>query len=134
MFPYPLRSNNPIYADGMDAIIYIEEDEPISARIYPVEDTEDDVLVYRADDPAVGHTYTIQENGVYVEIDLEDPIVALQILIRYVTVKGYGASYHTEKRIRDELLLCDDKALDRRAHNLLTLLSELDVPAEPAKE
>jgi len=134
MFPYPLKSNNPVYADGMDAIICHREDKPISARVYPVEDTEDEVLVYRADDPTVGRTYSIQTEDTSIEIDLYDPIVALQVLLRFVAVKGYGTRYYTEKRLRDELLLNDDNALNQRAHLLLGLLAELDVPASPAKK
>lgn len=136
MFPYPLKSNNPVYADGMDAILCHREDKPISVRIYPIEDTEDDVLVYRADDPTVGHAHSVQAEGTDFEIDLHDPIIALQILLRFVAIKGHGTQYYTEKRLRDELLLNDDNALDRRAHSLLSLLAEIDYPfaASPAKE
>ena len=107
MFPYPLKSNNPIYAEGMEAIVSIHEGEMIASRIFPVDDTEDEVLVYRADDPADGHTYSIQPGEFYVDIDLYDPIVALQILRRYVAVNGHGTQYYVEKRLRDELLLDD---------------------------
>jgi len=132
MFPYPLKSNNPIYADGMDAIVSIHEGEMIASQIFRVEDTEDAVLVYRADEPDFGHTYYIQPGAFYVVIDLHDPIVALQILIRFVAVNGHGTKYYAEKRLRDELLFDDKEALDRRANLLLGLLADLDIPAADA--
>ena len=132
MFPYRLKSNNPIYRSGMNAILATTSGQYTAVEVFPVSDTEDEVLVYGGDDPEVGHGYSIQAEGISFEIDLHDPIVALQILLRYVTVKGHGTQYYVEKRLRDELLLDDKEALDRRAHLLLGLLADLDIPAADA--
>lgn len=136
MFPYRLKSNNPVYRNGMNAILATTSGGYTAVEIYHIDDTEDGLLVYRADDPTVGHAHSVQAEGTDFEIDLHDPIIALQILLRFVAIKGHGAQYYTEKRLRDELLLNDDNALDRRAHSLLSLLAEIDYPfaASPAKE
>lgn len=136
MFPYSLKSNNPINRSGMHAILVTTSGQYTAVEIYPIDDTEDEVLVYGGDDPeVVGHGYSIQAEGTSFEIDLHDPIVALQILIRFVAVNGHGTQYYAEKRLRDELLFDDKEALDRRANLLLGLLADLDIPAaDAAKE
>jgi len=136
MFPYRLKSNNPVYRYGMDAILATTSGGYTAVEIYPIDDTEDGLLVYFEGEPEVGHAHSVQAEGTDYEIDLHDPIIALQILLRFVAIKGHGAQYYTEKRIRDELLFDDDGALDRRAHPLLSLLAGIDYPfaASPAKE
>ena len=132
MFPYALKSNNPVYRSGMNAVLVTTSGQYTAVEVFPLDDTEDEVLVYGGDDPEVGHGYSIQAKGTSIEIDLHDPIVALQILRRYVAVNGHGTKYYTEKRLRDELLFDDKEALDRRAHLLLGLLADLDIPAADA--
>jgi hypothetical protein len=132
MFPYPLKSNNPIYRSGMNAILATTSGQYTAVEIFPVADTEDEVLVYGGDDSKGWHGYSIQAEGISFEIDLHDPIVALQILIRFVAVNGHGTKYYAEKRLRDELLFDDKEALDRRANLLLSLLADLDIPAADA--
>ena len=136
MFPYRLKSNNPVYRNGMNAILATTSGGYTAVEIYHIDDTEDGLLVYRADDPTVGHGYSVQADDTDFEIDLHDPIIALQILLRFVAIKGHGAQYYTEKHLRDEILLDGKEALDRRANLLLSLLAEIDYPfaASPAKE
>ena len=134
MFSYRLKSNNPAYRRGMNAILATTSGGYTAVEIYPIDDTEDDLLVYFEGEPEVGYAHSVQAEGTSIEIDLHDPIIALQILLRFVAIKGHGAQYYTEKRIRDEILFDDKEALDRRRDLLLGLLSEIDVPASPAKE
>ena len=136
MFPYRLKSNNPVYRNGMNAILATASGKYTAVEIYHIDDTEDGLLVYFEGEPEVGHAHSVQAEGTDFEIDLHDPIIALQILLRFVAIKGHEAQYYTRKRIRDELLYDDKEALDRRAHSLLLLLAEIDYPfaASPAKE
>ena len=69
-----------------------------------------------------------------VELDLEDPVVALQLLLRYREVFADGSDFVWPVDILTSLIATDDGGKRRRRLFLYNLLLELDVPASPAKE
>lgn len=69
-----------------------------------------------------------------VAIDLEDPVVALQLLLRYREVFADGSDFVRQLDILTSLLATDEAGKARRRMFLYNLLLELDVPASPAKE
>ena len=69
-----------------------------------------------------------------VEIDLEDPVVALQLLLRYREVFADGSDFVRQLDILSSLIATDEAGKARRRMFLYNLLLELDVPASPAKE
>ena len=69
-----------------------------------------------------------------VELDLEDPVVALQLLLRYREVFGDGSNLVRQFDILTSLIATDDASKARRAMFLRNLLIELDVPADAAKK
>lgn len=69
-----------------------------------------------------------------VELDLEDPVVALQLLLRYREVFADGSDFVRQVDILTSLLATDEAGKARRRMFLYNLLLELDVPASPAKE
>lgn len=69
-----------------------------------------------------------------VEIDLENPVVALQLLLRYREVFADGSDFVRQLDILFSLIATDEAGKARRRMFLYNLLLELDVPASPAKE
>lgn len=69
-----------------------------------------------------------------VELDLEDPVVALQLLLRYREVFADGSDFVRQIDILFSLLATDEAGKARRRMFLYNLLLELDVPASPVKE
>jgi hypothetical protein len=67
-----------------------------------------------------------------VELDLEDPVVALQLLLRYRELLGNGSDFVRQLDILSSLIATDDGGKRRRRMFLYNLLLELDVPAADA--
>lgn len=74
------------------------------------------------------------EETTVVELDLEDPVVALQLLLRYREVFADGSDFVRQVDILTSLIATDEAGKARRRMFLYNLLLELDVPASPAKE
>jgi len=74
------------------------------------------------------------EETTVVELDLEDPVVALQLLLRYREVFADGSDFVRQLDILSSLIATDEAGKARRRLFLYNLLLELDVPASPAKE
>lgn len=69
-----------------------------------------------------------------VELDLEDPVVALQLLLRYRELTGEGSNFVRQFDILTSLIATDEGGKARRRMFLYNLLLEIDVPAEAAGE
>lgn len=67
-----------------------------------------------------------------VELDLEDPVVALQLLLRYRELLGSGSDFVRQLDILTSLIATDDGGKARRRMFLYNLLLEIDVPAADA--
>jgi len=131
MKTYTIKTNNPIANDGMNVIVCADGRDPLYALAFPVEDDTDDGVWLQFD----GHSVQVQlraEEDKWVEIDLHDPVIALQVLRRHDAVKGPTTEAYLKRLVLTELLLDDNDALDRRAVGLLKLLKTLDETAEEA--
>lgn len=88
-----------------------------------------------------GEDYTIIEpmspnETLVVEIDLEDPVVALQIVRRHSELFPSSSINQLNVKLNTLTRLATDSQRTRRerANGVYSLLLELDVPAAPAKE
>lgn len=88
-----------------------------------------------------GEDYTIIEpmspnETLVVEIDLEDPVTALQIVRRHAEIfpEVTNDQFLLKLNVLAGLAVDEWRARSERANNVYSLLLELDVPASPAKE
>lgn len=84
-----------------------------------------------------GEEYTIidpadPDETTVVELDLEDSVVALQLLLRYRELLGNGSDFVRQLDILSSLIATDDGGKRRRRMFLYNLLLEIDVPAADA--
>jgi len=75
---------------------------------------------------------TSPKETAFVELDLEDPVVALQLLLRYRELLGNGSDFVRQLDILSSLIATDDGGKARRRMFLYNLLLEIDVPAADA--
>lgn len=134
MYPYRLNSTNPIDRQGMECLFNTSAGDLVAAEVYPVADTTDDIVVYRHDDDDGCHGYTTNAPDTWVTVDLHDPIIALQIVRRFVAIKGYVERQNTVRNILLSLHRDDEVALSNRVTWLRLLLSDIDPSDVPAAD